>query len=132
MIALVAEAAKAAEVTLSQVGELGVNTLSANKLSVRGAVTIDNVVAVAERGIVLFDRENLIIDLGQVTDVDSSAVSVLLQWEREARRRNRQIRFENVPQKLQSLIRLYDVSELIHWNAESSPNSSVSPKGEAS
>jgi len=104
--------------------------LSANKLSVRGPVTIDNVVTVAERGIVLFDRENLIIDLGPVTDVDSSAVSVLLQWEREARRRNRQIHFENVPQKLQSLIRLYEVSELIHWIAESSPDSAVLPKGE--
>ena len=123
---MAAEAAETAEVTLSQVGEPGVNTLSANKLSVRGAVTIDNVVTVAERGIVMFDRENLIIDLGPVTDVDSSAVSMLLQWEREARRRNRQIRFENVPQKLQSLIRLYDVSELIHWIAESSPDSAVS------
>ena len=128
---MAAEAAKAAEVTLSQVGEPGVNTLSANKLSVRGAVTIDNVVTVAERGIVMFDRENLIIDLGPVTDVDSSAVSMLLQWEREARRRNRQIHFENVPQKLQSLIRLYDVSELIHWIAESSPDSAVLPQGEA-
>jgi phospholipid transport system transporter-binding protein len=127
---MAAEAAKAAEVTLSQVGEPGGNTLSANKLSVRGPVTIDNVVTVAERGIVLFDRENLIIDLGPVTDVDSSAVSVLLQWEREARRRNRQIHFENVPQKLQSLIRLYEVSELIHWIAESSPDSAVLPKGE--
>lgn len=128
---MAAEAAKTAEVTLSQVGEPGVNLLSENKLSVRGAVTIDNVVTVAERGIVLFDRENLIIDLGPVTDVDSSAVSMLLQWEREARRRNRQIHFENVPQKLQSLIRLYDVSELIHWIAESSPHSAVLPQGEA-
>ena len=120
-------AAEAAEVVLSQAGEL-----SLNRLEVSGAVTIDNVVAVAERGIVLFDREDLIIDLGQITNVDSSAVSVLLQWEREARRRNRQICFENVPLKLQSLIRLYGVSELIHWNAESCLNSAVFPKGKAS
>src|SRR5690242_10575394 len=118
---------EAAEVVLSQAGELNLN-----RLEVSGAVTIDNVVTVAERGIVLLDREDLIIDLGQITNVDSSAVSVLLQWEREARRRNRQIRFENVPQKLQSLIRLYGVSELIHWNAESSPDSAVSSEGKAS
>jgi phospholipid transport system transporter-binding protein len=126
-----AEAAKA-DITLSPGGEAGVNTAGVSKLSVRGPVTIDNVVVVAERGVGLFDREDLIIDLGQITQVDSSAVSVLLQWEREARRRNRQIRFKNVPQKLQSLIRLYGVSELIHWNAESSLNSAVPPKGEVS
>ncbi len=120
-------AAEAAEFLLGQTGEL-----SALRLSVQGAVTIDNVVAVAERGIVLFDREDLIIDLERITDVDSSAVSMLLQWEREARRRNRQIFFENVPQKLQSLIRLYGVSELIHWNAEGSPNSAISPEGKSS
>jgi len=129
---MVAEAAKAADITLSPGGEAGVNTSGVSKLSVKGSVTIDNVVVVAERGVGLFDREDLTIDLGQITQVDSSAVSVLLQWEREALRRNRQIRFENVPQKLQSLIRLYGVSELIHWNAGSNPNSTVPPKGEAS
>jgi phospholipid transport system transporter-binding protein len=125
-------AAEAAEVILSQTDEPGGKRLSPHKLNVKGAITIDNVVAVAERGIVLFDRDDLIIDLGQVISVDSSAVSMLLQWEREARRRNRQICFENVPPKLQSLIRLYGVSELIHWNAESCLNSAVSPKGKAS
>ncbi len=102
----------------------------AGKLSIKGTVTIDNVVAVVEHGIVLFDREDLIIDLAQVTDVDSSAVSMLLQWQREAGRRNRQIRFANVPRKLQSLIRLYGVSELIHWNAENGPDFNAAPKAD--
>ncbi|SEK99442.1 STAS domain-containing protein [Nitrosovibrio tenuis] len=110
-------AAEIAEVVLREGGEL-----SANTLSVKGAVTIVNVVAVVERGIVLFDREDITIDLAQVTDVDSSAVSMLLTWEREARRRNRKIRFMNVPHKLQSLMRLYGVAELIDWGTESKPD----------
>lgn len=117
--------AEAAEVVLRGVGELSVN-----ELSVKGAVTIDNVVTVMERGVVLFDREDLIIDLAQVTDVDSSAVSMLLQWQREALHRNRQIRFANVPPKLQSLIQLYGVSELIPWNAETSPDFAAAPKAD--
>lgn len=114
--------AEAAEVVLRETG----------KLSVTGMVTIDNVVPVTEHGIALFDREDLVVDLAQVTDVDSSAVSMLLQWQREASRGNRQIHFANVPQKLQSLIQLYSVSELIHWSAQSSPDSAGPPEAGAS
>ncbi|MDN5836133.1 MAG: STAS domain-containing protein, partial [Nitrosospira sp.] len=83
------------------------------ELSVEGTITINNVVAVMERGVALFDRDDLIIDLTQVTEVDSSAVSVLLEWRRDAGRRNRRMRFANMPQNLKSLVQLYGVSELI-------------------
>ncbi len=84
-----------------------------NKLIVRGAVTIDNVVMVTEQGVALFDRDNLVIDLAQVTEVDSSAVSMLLEWQRKARSYNRQLHFTNLPNTLKSLAQLYGVSELI-------------------
>ena len=83
------------------------------ELSVEGSITIDNVVSVAASGIALFDREGVIIDLGRVTEVDSAAVSLMLEWWREAARRNQQIRFLNMPQNLQSLVQLYGVSELM-------------------
>ncbi|MEP6878320.1 MAG: STAS domain-containing protein [Nitrosospira sp.] len=83
------------------------------KLSVGGSVTINNVVAVMARGIALFDRENLVIDLTQVTEVDSSAVCMLLEWQREADRRNYRICFANTPQNLKGLAQLYGVSEFI-------------------
>lgn len=83
------------------------------ELSVEGSITIDNVVSVVANGIALFDREDLIIDLARVTEVDSAAVSLLLEWRREAARRNCQLRFLNMPQNLQSLLQLYGVSELM-------------------
>ncbi|MEO8767680.1 MAG: STAS domain-containing protein [Nitrosospira sp.] len=83
------------------------------KLSVEGSVTINNVVAVVARGIVLFDRENLVIDLTQVAEVDSSAVCMMLEWQREAARRNCRICFANMPQNLKGLAQLYGISELI-------------------
>lgn len=92
-----------AEITLSEGG----------KLSVEGSITIHNVVTVVERGIALFDRDDLVVDLTQVTEVDSSAVSMLLEWEREAHRHNRRICFANTPANLKGLAQLYGVSELI-------------------
>jgi len=84
-----------------------------NRLTVQGAVTIDNVVAVTEQAAVLFDGDDLVIDLAQVTEVDSSAVSMLLEWQRKARSHNRQLHFTNLPNTLKSLAQLYGVSELI-------------------
>lgn len=84
-----------------------------DKLSVQGPVTIGTVVAVIAQGVALFDRDNLVIDLAQVSEVDSSAISMLLEWQREAERNKRKLRFTNMPKNLQSLARLYGVSELI-------------------
>jgi phospholipid transport system transporter-binding protein len=83
------------------------------ELSVEGPITIDNVVSVVANGVALFDGEDVTIDLGRVTEADSAAVSLLLEWRREAGCRRLQIRFLNMPQNLQSLMQLYGVSELM-------------------
>jgi phospholipid transport system transporter-binding protein len=83
------------------------------ELSVEGSITIENVVSVVASGVALFDGEDVTIDLGRVTEADSAAVSLLLEWRREAARRRLQIRFLNMPQNLQSLMQLYGVSELM-------------------
>ena len=84
-----------------------------DKLSVQGPITIANVVDVIEQGINLFDRSDLIIDLAQVTEVDSSAVSMLLEWQRKAQKNNRRLRFSNMPESLKNLAQLYGVAELV-------------------
>ena len=83
------------------------------QLSVEGSITIDNVVMVAARGVALFNSGDLVIDLARVAEVDSTAVSMLLEWRREANRRNCQLSFINIPPKLQSLAQLYGVSDLM-------------------
>jgi phospholipid transport system transporter-binding protein len=84
-----------------------------DRLHVGGSITIHNVVAVVEQGIALFDRGGEIIDLSQVQDVDSSAISMLLEWQRAALRQKREITFVNMPEKLKTLVRLYNLFELI-------------------
>ena len=83
------------------------------ELCVAGPVTIDNVVATVARGAALFNQENQIVDLGGITEVDSSAVSMLLEWQRETGRRRFKIQFANIPPKLHNLVQLYGVAELV-------------------
>ena len=52
-----------------------------------------------------------VVDLAGVTEVDSAAVSLLLEWRRQAR--DNTLRFANLPSALTSLAELYGVSELI-------------------
>lgn len=86
-----------------------------NQLSIKGSVTINNVVALVAQGIALLDRDNLVMDLTQVSEVDSSAICMLLEWQREASRRNWRMCFANMPHNLKSLAQLYGVAELISW-----------------
>jgi phospholipid transport system transporter-binding protein len=52
-----------------------------------------------------------VVDLAGVTEVDSAAVSLLLEWRRQAQ--DAALRFANLPSALTSLADLYGVSELI-------------------
>ena len=53
------------------------------------------------------------IDFSHVGAVDSSAVALLLDWRRQAKARDHELEFINLPATLVALARLYGVSELI-------------------
>jgi len=82
-----------------------------DKISVEGSITIDNVVAMTRHGVTLFEGSSLVIDLANVAEVDSSIVSMLLEWLREANQKNFQLHFVNIPESVKSLMQLYGVSE---------------------
>jgi phospholipid transport system transporter-binding protein len=83
------------------------------RCAVRGPITIDNVVALLAEGNGLFGAPQATVDLAAVTEVDSSALSLLLEWRREAGRNGRSIRYLNLPANLKSLAELYGVTELL-------------------
>jgi phospholipid transport system transporter-binding protein len=72
-----------------------------------------NVTSVLEESERVFSGTDIIVDLGGVTEVDSAAVSLLLEWRRSARAANRKIDFTNVPANVKSLAELYGVSDLL-------------------
>lgn len=87
--------------------------LDGNKIAVRGSITFNNVVELTQQGIGLIDDHCQVVDLNEVTEVDSSAVSMLLEWLRIAKMRKLDLHFVNLPENLNSLLKLYGLSRII-------------------
>lgn len=85
-------------------------------IKVQGAVSVDNVSAKTAQGAALLDGAYLIVDLAALGEVDSSIVSMLLEWLRVANQRGCQLQFVNLPESLKSLIQLYGVTEFFPLN----------------
>ena len=84
-----------------------------NIIKVEGVVNVDNVTALTAQGTALLDNQCLSVDLAAVGEIDSSVVSMLLEWLRVVKEHNSQIQFINQPQSLKSLVQLYGVAEFI-------------------
>jgi phospholipid transport system transporter-binding protein len=80
---------------------------------VSGNVTHDQVPALLEQSDALLDHGCLVIDLAGVQAVDSSILSLLLEWMRRAAGRNTKLTFANPVPALRSLIDLYGLSDVI-------------------
>ena len=57
--------------------------------------------------------ENTNVDFADVEDIDTTAVSLILEWKRRAAKEYQILTFVNLPENLTSLVQLYDVAELI-------------------
>lgn len=79
----------------------------------QGAVNLENALALREDGLRLFVAPEVTLDLSGVTEVDSTAVSLLFEWRRAALAADRSIRYVNLPENLRSLAALYGVTELV-------------------
>ena len=83
------------------------------RCSVQGALTMTNVTAVLEESKRAFRGPRIVVDLAGVTEVDSAALSLLLEWRRNAAAEKRSIEYANLPAPLRTLADLYGVSELL-------------------
>jgi phospholipid transport system transporter-binding protein len=54
-----------------------------------------------------------VVDFRGVTEVDSAAVALALEWLRQAAEARTALRFANLPVAMQNLAKLYGVSELL-------------------
>ncbi len=83
------------------------------RIVVSGPVTLDNVAAVLDEGRRHLEEGVRTVDLGEVTEMDSSLLAAMLAWLRDARRGGRELAFANLPQSLSTIARLYGVDGLI-------------------
>ena len=84
-----------------------------DRMVVSGALTLANVAAVLREGNAAIGEGVRTVDLGEVGELDSSALALLLAWLREAKLQNRSLTFANLPQGLTAIARLYGVAELL-------------------
>ena len=80
---------------------------------VSGNVTHDQVPALLDQSDALLDHGCNVIDLAGVQAIDSSILSLLLEWMRRAAERNTQLTFTNPVPALRSLIDLYGLADVI-------------------
>ncbi len=85
-------------------------TREGEALKVVGPVNINSVAALLKQSSGMLNGIQ-VVDLADVTEVDSAAVSLLLEWRRQTQ--NTALRFTNLPASLKSLADLYGVADLI-------------------
>jgi phospholipid transport system transporter-binding protein len=84
-----------------------------DRFRIEGPVTLRSATALLARGRQLFVEPVSLVDLAKVTEVDSAALALLVQWLREARAQKREIVYLNLPENLKSLGTLYGVLDLL-------------------
>jgi phospholipid transport system transporter-binding protein len=83
------------------------------RIVVSGPVTLSNVAAIVEEGRRHLEEGVRTVDLGDVTELDSSLIAAMLAWLRDAKARERELSFANLPDSVRTLARLYGVDGLI-------------------
>jgi len=86
------------------------------RLMLSGAVTLGNVAALREEGGRHLQEGVRVVDLGEVSEMDSSLVALMLAWLRDARARNGELSFANPPASLRTIARLYGVEALLPFS----------------
>ena len=84
-----------------------------DSLFLEGALTLGTVSGLAEAVQGHLRQGARVVDFRGVSEVDSSAVALALEWLRQAAESNTGLRFANLPVAMQNLAKLYGVSELL-------------------
>jgi len=83
------------------------------RLVVSGPVTVANVTTLLEQARAPLAEGVRSVDLGEVTELDSSLLALLLAWMREAKAHGGTLTFSRLPADLGTLAQLYGVAELL-------------------
>ena len=96
-----------------------------NCLQLNGSVSFDNAAQVRHTGktillqvITQSDQPHLSISLKHVTVVDSSVLSVLISWLRDARSRGTSLSFIDIPPQLEALASVSGVDSILNKRSD--------------
>jgi phospholipid transport system transporter-binding protein len=88
-------------------------TRSGERYFVEGPVTLAGIDALLAQGSSSFEGDEVLVDFSRAQAVDSSAVSLMLEWKRRLDGQKRRIAYANLGDDLSSLVDLYGVTDLI-------------------
>ena len=88
-------------------------TQNDNRWNLNGDVVIGTVKSILTNSESLPINQDTVIDFKQVTDIDTTAISLILEWKRRAIKENQVLNIINLPANLNSLVQLYGVEDLI-------------------
>jgi phospholipid transport system transporter-binding protein len=91
-------------------------TQQENQWQVSGDVLMDNANNIVNLSNSFAMPAELVIDFSAVTDVDTAALSLLMEWQRRALSSNCSLSFKHLPEDLNSLAELYGVATFISHN----------------
>ena len=84
-----------------------------HRWKIGGEVVFSNASALLKTTTAFDNSQPIIIDFAQVTNVDTSAISLMLEWQRRAAAVQSSASFVNLSPNLLSLANLYGVEEII-------------------
>ena len=90
-----------------------IERVDGTQVRVSGEMTIAHARELATALVPFLGSPELVVDLGGVSEVDSSGLAVMLGWMRSARAATCRLRFAAVPQGLNTLASLYGVADLL-------------------
>ncbi|MDP3744392.1 MAG: STAS domain-containing protein [Methylotenera sp.] len=92
-------------------------SVQGNQWHVTGDVLMDNANAVLQESNTLTMTDDTNIDFSKVSDVDTAALSLIMEWQRRAISSGNKIHFSHLPEGLVSLVALYGVTDFISFSA---------------
>jgi len=84
-----------------------------DSLILEGPVTLDTVPVLLGAAEEHLRQGARVVDFRNVTEVDSAAIALAIEWLRKASERKTGLRLANLPAAMQNLAKLYGVSELL-------------------
>ena len=88
-------------------------TRKGDRYFVEGPITLVGIDALMAEGGRSLEGAEVLVDFSRAEAVDSSAVSLMLEWKRRLDDQKRRIAYTNLGENLSSLVELYGVAELI-------------------
>lgn len=90
-------------------------TLTGGTIAVSGVVTHRTVVKIWQDGLVMIKNKakQLSVDLGGLTQCDSSGLALCTAWSRAAHQHRKTIEFVNVPVFVQDLLKVYGLDRIL-------------------